>query len=344
MAANIPFDSDNGTEETRQIPVASNQQSGPVALPETPSIGRARTERPVEPEHIYHAFNIRDVDEATIGNNELLFTLKEDGQLGIFYDRNVSTRIPTLIEMDANAVYNACVQTLTNVSERLLAIGKHMEPAPIPQTAETIAMQLSQGIMVMIYMKLRLTNYFDPRVMARFYKKPKVPVPFEVPRPYALAISQLGQIKASGLPTEEYFSPISSDTASANFCLPAGALWSPINYCRSVEYAKRIGIQFTTVDLSVKMGSTWWLYRPIQEQDVFALHCPLPEENFTRATACLHSLFCVNAAAGFFNPIFNLNALGDADYGTMLRTPPDRVDLSTYFAIEDAPEIVWKIT
>lgn len=69
----------------------------------------------------------------------------------------------------------------------------------------------------------------------------------------------------------------------------------------------------------------------------------MPEENFTQQTAALRTLFCINAAGCFNNPLFNLDPLGNDTFGTMLRNPLIRMDVNTYFAVEGTFVTVWKV-
>ncbi|KAK3034357.1 hypothetical protein RJ639_032255 [Escallonia herrerae] len=123
---------------------------------------------------------------------------------------------------------------------------------------------------------------------------------------------------------------------AANFGLPQGSKWSAPLYAQAVEYAKSLGLQFTTVDLNGKLGSSWWLYKQNVEEDFFSLDCIIPEDNYTPETAVLHTLWCINEESGFDNEFVDLSPLGTHVYGSMLRNPHAGINLDTYFAIGEA--------
>ncbi|CAA0835223.1 Unknown protein, partial [Striga hermonthica] len=103
---------------------------------------------------------------------------------------------------------------------------------------------------------------------------------------------------------------------------PNNLPWTPADYSRAVEQAKKLGLRFTAPDLTVKMGSSWWLYRPNNAVANFSLTCPYPEENFTENTVTLATLFTINVDGTFYNPIIDPADLGDINYGSMLLRPP----------------------
>lgn len=188
--------------------------------------------------------------------------------------------------------------------------------------------------MIMLYEKIRSVNFYDFDSELRLCRSPKTPVQFKVPIAYALAISQLGRFKVSGLMIEYYYTPMITEEDAANFCLEEGEQWSPTAYVQAVEIAEKAGMKFHTVDLSVKKGSAWWLLKPQETNTTtFRLLCPFPEENFTIEDALVHALFCVNSNFGFMNPIFDLTPLGPNEYGSMLRNPMDRIDVATFNAV-----------
>lgn len=339
---------DNGDEITvegasQDTPRISTHSAKSAPIPKTPSIGARRTEKPTEPTRLYGITNVIPEVETTIGNNELIFMTKATGQLGIFYDRQSTMNVPTAIELNPENFREAIYATTIEICDRLLSAREYLTLPESQMDAATLAQHLTYGVSVATYLKIKAVNYLDTRFKNRFYKRPMVSDPFEIPQPYALALSQLGQMKVSGLPDELYVTPMIPTDAGGNLCLPTGITWSAATYNRAVDFAKKIGLQFSTVDLGVKMGSSWWIYRSVEEDNLFQLSCPVPEENFTMQTAALRTLFCINAAGGLNNPIFNLDPLGNDTYGTMLRNPPHRVDVSTFYAVEGSFETVWKV-
>lgn len=111
-------------------------------------------------------------------------------------------------------------------------------------------------------MKLYTCNYLDMRVMNRFHNKPKVPVPFEVPLPYAFTITQLGQIKISGMANKVYLFPSALEDIDLMFGYTLDRIWTSAVYARVIEYAQTLGVWFTTIDLKVQRSS-WWIYRHV---------------------------------------------------------------------------------
>lgn len=69
----------------------------------------------------------------------------------------------------------------------------------------------------MTYLKLHNLNYYDLSVADRCRRKPNVPDPFEIPSPFALAITQLGAIKLSGMTRQLYLSPSAPAGSDTNF-------------------------------------------------------------------------------------------------------------------------------
>ena len=85
----------------------------------------------------------------------------------------------------------------------------------------------------------------------------------------------------SGLLKQIYLSPSAPASAGDNFGCPAEYLWSPAAYNNAFEYAKKLQIKFSTVDLTMKTGLISWLHRLVGEGSGITLLCPYPEENFT---------------------------------------------------------------
>nr|GMD21892.1 putative coat protein [Ipomoea batatas] len=166
------------------------------------------------------------------------------------------------------------------------------------------------------------------------------PTPFQVPQPYALAISSLGRIKISGLQKQLFLTPVPpADAADTTFgCPDEGHIWNPVAYSRAVEFAKKLGLHFSSVDLTLKMGSSWWLFRPVYAHGHFRLDCPYPQENFTNTTAAVAMLYCNDGTDGLYNPIIDLPALGADTFGSMLRDPPADIAVSAFYAVIDSNE------
>ncbi|KAK3041664.1 hypothetical protein RJ639_001474 [Escallonia herrerae] len=210
------------------------------------------------------------------------------------------------------------------------------EAADSEVRARNVAAQLTIGCTVVTYMKLRSLHLLDLSQMDKVLRKPKEAETLEIPAPFALAISHLGLFKVSSRTDDLKVGPTFSAADAANFGLPQGSKWSAPLYAQAVEYAKSLGLQFTTVDLNGKIGSSWWLYKQNVEEDFFSLDCIIPEDNYTPETAVLHTLWCINEESGFHNEFVDLSPLGTHVYGSMLRNPHAGINLDTYFAIEEA--------
>eukprot|EP00262_Sarcandra_glabra_P003549 TRINITY_DN14287_c0_g3_i1.p1 TRINITY_DN14287_c0_g3~~TRINITY_DN14287_c0_g3_i1.p1 ORF type:complete len:344 (-),score=9.31 TRINITY_DN14287_c0_g3_i1:46-1077(-) len=314
--------------------------SSPDVPPTTKSAGQI--EAPKEPAQIYHAFERPIPDPLAIGNPSLELALKLKGNLGYFINRDKVDIEPVFINLNTLAYRDGVLFTLRVVTERLLRLQGHIENAEIIETATNLATQFANGIMIMTYIRLRRVNSLEATQLAKFCKRPKVPDTLEVPAPYALAISQLGIVEASSMERIKRFVPTLTNE-DRNYCLPAGIIWSTARYLQAVEYGKKIGISFKAIDLSVPLGSSWWLYRQDNTDDLFSLQCTLPEDNYTEATAILHTLFCSNGQGGLLNEIFDLSPIENHNYGAILRNPHVDINVSSYFAIEEAPDTVWKV-
>ncbi|DAZ87289.1 TPA_asm: coat protein [Arceuthobium sichuanense virus 5] len=337
-----PLETESGTAKE-----GSKQDESPaVKIPsvdasKTSNVKSRKTEIPTQQAHDPKVYETSRTDEAAIGNPKMIYALKREGMLGVFYDRVNTVRTPTLIPLLHSNYYESIESTMYNILYRALLKKMYLNLTEVDDTASRVAKVLTTGIMIATYLKLRNVNYFDSRCTDRFQQVPKVPAPLEVPRPYALAISQLGRFKSSGAVEEGYYSPTISVDAPT-FLIMQGSFWSSSIYTQAMEFAKNLGLKFSTPDLGVKMGSSWWLYKPVQEQNHFRLSCLIPEENFTVTTAVLRTLFCSNGTGGVLSELFDLASLGAVDYGSMLRNPPAGVDQSTYNAIDEEPSEMFR--
>jgi len=301
----------------------------------------ARTEKPSNPSNPYKAYPY-PYEENAVGNPNAVMSLKLEGQLGLFYPRDKTKRLPTAIDIDFDAIRNAVSRVLHFVlSERADKVLVEMDYQSKTAHVHNIVTYLANGVCVMTYLRLYYVNYHNPDLASRYRVKPEVTDPFEVPAPFALAISQLGAIKISGLPEELYLSPTVPADSDTKFGCSNLIVWSPVVYSKYVLQAKKLGLQFSTVDLEVKLGSSWWLFRPSDDNQSFALQAPYPEENFTVNTAILASLFCNTDTRGFNNPIIDLAPLGTQTFGTFLRKPVADLSVNSFYAITEEKEMIY---
>lgn len=90
---------------TQDTPEVSIKIPWSATAPETPSSSGCRTEKSNEPQQFYKSINMVKDDEATIGNNEFVFTLKVSGQLGIFYNQENEISANNSV-VSANLIFN----------------------------------------------------------------------------------------------------------------------------------------------------------------------------------------------------------------------------------------------
>ncbi|OIT06636.1 hypothetical protein A4A49_02124 [Nicotiana attenuata] len=258
--------------------------------------------------------------------------MRLEGKIGTFYNRENGELKYVFVPVNAAEYRDGIRRSLDTVLTRAMRLKGYTDENEIEQRLAVITPHLIHGICVMTYLKLRAVNLFIPTQGERFYNKPKTPAPFEVPVPYALAIQQLGVVEAR---KRTAFIPTLTKADGESTFLPASAKWNPCGYTQAVEFCKSIGLRFQSVDLSVKIGSSWWLFRPVLEGNYFELRCPLPEDNFTESGSVLHTLFLHDADDGPNNAIMDLSAIPDKNYGSMLRNPPQGISVNSFFAIND---------
>ncbi|KAK2985298.1 hypothetical protein RJ640_024294 [Escallonia rubra] len=269
---------------------------GSSPAPESSHRVTSKTEAPAQPKLIFHDFEGDEYDPDALRNRELELIYKREGRLGIFFERSAMKPIPLYLEIQSIGYRDGINRTMYGALLRSQRTKGYTEAADSEVRARDVAAQLTIGCTVVTYMKLRSLHLLDSSEMDKFFRKPKEAETLEIPAPFALAISHLGLFK----------------------------------------YAKSLGLQFTTVDLNGKLGSSWWLYKQNVEEDFFSLNCIIPEDNYTPETAILHTLWCINEESGFHNEFVDLSPLGTHVYGSMLRNPHAGINLDTYFAIEEA--------
>jgi len=327
--------------EASHATVVSPERPRPQAQPpKGRSLGPIRTERPTQVIRDSSAYALPQEDTA-LGNLQAIMSLRAEGKLGLFYPRNLTASRPTHVTIQVENFRSSAYRLILAVLNQESINAKPAVNAALTMNIPETASQLTSGVCIMLYLRLQSVNCLDSRVADRYRERPMVPAHFQVPSPFALAITQLGQIKLSELPEEIYLSPTIPADAAVNFCLPEDDVWKPVEYAKAVANAKILGLQFSDVDLESKLGSSWWLYRPVQEDDEFRLECPYPEENFTLNTTILAALFCNNNDDGFLNPIIDLDAIGTAVFCSLLRYPPEDISLNVYYAITETPEVVY---
>lgn len=317
-----------------------------VNSPQKPSgavAGSRRTEVPREPENPYHAFEAAKPDPTAIGAPDYERSLILDKRLGEFLTRAQLAQEPTYVNINATAHFNSVRATLTEVLRRNLSLSGDRIEADIEAQATRHGSILAQGVCILTYLKLRAVNSLEINGLTKFSKKPQSPEPFKVPYPFALAISALGVVKVSSLTSEKDICPSATQEDAARFLLPANTRWSTARYALSKEFAEKIGMKFASVDLSVKLGGSWWLFRPVEIGTILALRCTLPEDNYTEETAVMRTLYLRPEEQLASNEIFDLSDIDDHDYGSFIKNPFDDINVTTYFAFEEVMSEVWKV-
>lgn len=321
---------------------SSNAVTGNVS-PNKRSASHVRTEAPTEPDNIYHAFKEDRVEIVPCGNPIYEFSLQSEGTLGLFFKRPQYAQNPIYLDLQPAAYYNGCYNTLSSIILRAYRLLGNTDDEEVTNRTAELAEQLAIGVCVATYLKLRALHCTDPNQRNKFLNRPNYPANFPLPGPYALAITQLGAIKVSGLTTVTKVCPTLSAQDAPRMMIPANLRWNLQAYHRAVEFAKKLGLKFEAPDLTMKIGSSWWLFDNNETDDMVNFRCRLPEDNFTPQTAVIACLFAAAADDNFVNPIVDLTPLEDVDYGTMLRNPPAEFNVTCYLVLNDESEEAWNL-
>ncbi|CAL1395757.1 unnamed protein product [Linum trigynum] len=267
--------------------------------------------------------------EPEAGNRHLTRVLRRAGKVGHFFSREQIARSPTPILLRASVLRDAILPVIKTAIRRQL-------PPNMSQSLDVDrhAAHLCYGVCVMIYLKLRSVHSLDSERMMKYATKPEVPNNFRVLAPYALAISQLGMLNVTSLTREVRLTPDVDAADAGSYLLPSGATWCPAAYGQACEFAEKIGLLLGPVDLSQKIGSSWWVYKVRVEEDIMTLQCPIPEDNFSVESALVRSLFLRTDGSEGDNWIFEVESFSLDDYGSMLRNPPEDIAITTFFAVE----------
>lgn len=332
------------TSEDKQAdkPTASDVASSPLKMSSITQ-GAAQTEEPKMPQNYFTQYESRDVDAAPVGNKSLELSFMTQGRLGHFIARDASANGATLITLNGLRYRQCVLDVITDVVKRQVRTTAGTIEMDVQSRSDVMINHLTNGVLLGTYLKIRSLHSMNFETMMKFAKKPKHPDPLQILEPFALAISQLGVFPVSSVEKEMIYLPTLSDADAASYLMmdPAHP-WSTTKYSQALELAKKIGLRFETVDLSVKLGSSWWLLRVTKEEDIVTLQCNLPEDNFTEATAVLRSLYLYPAESAASNQIFNLAPLGTHDYGAMIRNPHEDIAMSTYYGIANQDAELWK--
>ena len=324
-------------------PAPSSSSVKSPTKPPSSGLGRAKTETPHLPASNYEIPRYTRDTQPVVGNKSYELSLRMDGRLGFAMDRSNTANPGINLSLNRGNFHEGTLRVLTQVLTELARLKQDLSDTDIQNRVNSVALILTYGVETMAYLKLRAINLFRPSEASKFFSKPKVPDHFEIPTPLAFAISQLGVVEVSSLPKRMICYP-TADLASAQTHFVGNKRnWSQTAYAEAVRYAKYLGMSFSTVDLDIKVGSAWWLFKPDVTDGLLTIRCPLPEDNYTLAGATVFMLFYHNVGSDAALELFNLTPLGTHDYGSFLRNPRDGFNASSYYAISsEGTDDMWK--
>ena len=187
--------------------------------------------------------------------------------------------------------------------------------------------------MLALYSRLRTVNKGNLGTSKTFLHSVEN---FEIPTPYALAFQYLGIFRVENMTRELELIPTVSDTDARTICGEYDS-WSPTVYQKAVEFAKSLGISFQKVDLTVKLGSAWWLLKSNNDAEAYSLDACLPESNYTPEDAVIRALWCVTGTGTFHSDIADLSSL-KMNRGSFLHAPPPDIALTCFHGLIESPE------
>lgn len=302
------------------------------------------TDKPKRPPTTTELPEQAPTDTMAIGNKDYEMMLMLERRLGTFYKRNKMEDACKWATLNATAFRASLNATLRGVIRRLLLKDHFESETNITARLDFVVPKLVAGICMMTYLRLRTVNFGLEDEGNVYMVKPKTSAPLEIPKPFAIALQQLGAIEIVGLPNRVIAYPALETTDAANFLQVTASRYKPNEYAQAVEYCKSIGMQFAPIDNSSKAGSAWWLFQGHTDDGAFQLTCPLPESNFTEQDALLHLMFCATMDSTFGSQLFTLGELNTGNHGFMLRNPHDEANINSYFAYSDDPlSQLWKI-
>lgn len=336
----------SASESTVNKDAAPAPSSASVKSPVKPSssgLGRAKTETPHLPASNYEIPRYTRDTQPVVGNKNYEFSLRMDGRLGHSMDRSKTARPEVNCSLNRANFHEGVLKVLRQILSEMARLKQDLSDAEIQERVESVSLTLAYGVATMAYLKLRAINLFRPNEASKFLTKPKVPDHFEIPTPFAFAISQLGVVEVSSLPRRMICYPTADLADASNHLVGNKRNWSQTAYAEAVRYAKYLGMSFSTVDLDIKVGSSWWLFKPDVTDGLLSIRCPLPEDNYTLAGATVFMLFYHDVGSDPAIDLFNIDSLGNDDYGSFIRNPRDGFNASSYYAISsEGTDEMWK--
>lgn len=327
-------------------PKKETKKDLPRTESDKPAVGRSyqlKTEVPSVPATLDQSSQQLALDLPASGNQAYTIEMKDKGIIGLHFDRAKTAPIPEMLEIDPNAFFYGIRNTLHGVLLRLHRLKTQLSDQDFAPRAEELATTLSTGCSLVAYLKIRsiILSECQEKYSPTNLRRPRASADLPIPQAFAFAIQQLGTVNVADLPYERKLMPCFPMSGHL-YGIPPGSAWNPNAYAMAVEYARSLGMRFQIVDLKVKNGSAWWLFRQYYEDGIFELQAPLPEVNFTDSMAVTHTLFLNGQNPDPSNPFVDLSIFPINDeYGVFLQNPHPGINLSTYEAIGETAQEVW---
>jgi len=286
-------------------------------------------------------FTQTDERDAPRGNQKFDFMMREAGYYGHFLPMDKCAANYTPVTLDCSAIRDGIHNVLSTALETLCYKRGDIIQSEIRTLAKETATTLMIGTMLAFYSRLRVVNKGNWDTHKLFIRRPYEIDHFEVPTPYALAIQHLGIFKVENMTHELELIPVVSEAEAKKFCIGANT-WSPPAYQTAVDFAKRLGISFMKTDLTVKLGTAWWLLKSKDDGEDYQLEACIPESNYTPEDAVIRALWCVNSAGTFHVDIADLSEL-TMERGSFLRSPPNDIALTCFYGMMESSEDLYDI-
>nr|UHA47118.1 hypothetical protein [Raphanus sativus cryptic virus 2] len=343
MASELKTTASESTVDKGEAPAPSSSSVKSPIKPVSSGVGRAKTETPHLPASNYEIPRYTRDTQPVVGNKNYEFSLRMDGRLGFAMDRSRTAFPEVNCSLNRNHFHDGIRKVLVQILSEMARLKQDLSDADIVDRVNSVALILAYGVGTMAYLKLRAINLLRPNEASKFLTKPKVPDHFEIPTPFAFAISQLGVVEVSSLSRRMICYPTADLADASSHLCENKRFWSQTAYAEAVRYAKYLGMSFSTVDLDIKVGSSWWLFKPDLTDGLLSLRCPLPEDNYTLAGATVYMLFYHDVGSDPAIDLFDVTALGTNDYGSFIRNPRDGFNATAYYAISsEGSDEMWK--
>lgn len=305
------------------------------------TITEVRTDVPKVPRELKDAVEHAPASEFAVGNKTAEFIYTTEGSLGYkVFVKDIYTK-PTFIELNVKNISEAVKSVLNEEIRDRLIKKRDVATSDIELWSDEWSNCLTNSFLMVMYQKVRHINCLVCINSGRFAAKVNVTGDIELPLPFAYCLSELGHVRIADLTKEMLVVP-TYPTGIQNFGLLEDTTWSHAKHNRAVRSMKEIDIAFSAVDVKKARGSTWWLYRQVQTGSSVRLTCPLPEVNFHKGGAVLHTLFLQGDGDVTANEIADIGPLGSDTYGMMLQNPPPGIQFCTFRALLSEDNMQWQ--